>query len=283
MTGAPLEAVLPLVTRDLERCEKLLLPSLRHFFPALDTCWVVTPQREVPVVRSLLADPRFRVIAETDLIPELRVMRPEWIGGWFVQQAIKLSAARIVASDFYLTLDADVVCVQPIATTDLVNDGRGIVNVDDSQVDPHANWYRWAERVLGFPRSGRSHGVTPAVLCSAGVRLLLEFLEERLRSDATRAEAYLLAHLPWTEYTLYYTYLEQHGLFDAYHFPAARSTYGNNLWKGQDETTWDPARSFAPDRRSYFSVLQSHTVTSIDGIVAKIRAYYASLGEPSPF
>jgi hypothetical protein len=64
------------------------------------------------------------------VIPEFRLFRPEgcrlskgpgqWISGWFVQQLVKLSIARIVSSPFYLTLDADVMCVRHTEYTDLV-------------------------------------------------------------------------------------------------------------------------------------------------------------------
>ena len=283
MTRPTLDAVLPLVCRDLERFEKLLLPSLRHFFAELETCWVVAPQADVVAIRDRIADPRFRVIAETELVPELRWISPNRFGGWYVQQLIKLSAARIVSSRFYLTLDADVVCVKQIAVTDLVQHGRGIANVSDARRDVHRTWYEWAEKVLGFPRSGRSHGVTPAVLGAEAVQQMLEFFEERLRPNAIRAEAYLVSQWPWTEYALYYTYLEQVGLFDTYHYPATVRTYQNNVWNERDEAGWDPARSFASDRCFYFSVLQSSAVHAVDPIVARIRSYYQSIGEASPF
>jgi hypothetical protein len=62
--------------------------------------------------------------------------------------------------------------------------------------------------------------VTPAVLSSEVVHRLFAFFEERLRPNALGTEAYPLRHRSWTEYTLYYTYLEHTGLFDAYYdFP----------------------------------------------------------------
>ena len=123
----------------------------------------------------------------------------------------------------------------------------------------------------------------PAVLSREGVLSLFAFLEERLRSNALRAEFLLLSQLPWTEYTLYYTYLEHTGLFDRYHVPARSKIYGNNIWRGQDPAAWNPAKSFAARRAPWFSVLQGHTVHDVDAIVAKIRAYFASIDHPSPF
>jgi hypothetical protein len=283
MPDCSLDAVLPLVTRDVERFERLLLPSLRHFFKPLGTCWVVVPQVDVEAIRHQIVDPQFRVISETDVIPELRLFRPERIGGWLLQQLIKLSAARIVSSPFYLTLDADVMCVRHIEYSDLIQDQRAIANLYDSDRDVHGEWYEWSEKVLGFPRSGRIHGVTPAVLSAEGVRQLFAFFEEQLKPNTLRAETYLISHRPWTEYTLYYTYLERTGLFDTYHFPASTRTYQNSIWKVGEEDAWDPVHSFSADHSFYFSVLQSYAVNSVDPMVTRIRSYYQSIGEPSPF
>ena len=211
---------------------------------------MVVPQADVDAIRNHIADPQFQVISETDLIPELRLFRPERIGGWQLQQLIKLSAARIVSSPFFLTLDADVVCVRHIEYSDLIQDQRAIANVYDSDRDVHGEWYEWSEKVLGFPRSGRIHGVTPAVLSAEGVRRLFTLFEERLKPNALRAETYLISHRPWTEYTLYYTFLEHTGLFDTYHFPASTRTYQNSIWKVGGKTRGIRCTAFQPSTAS---------------------------------
>ena len=71
-------------------------------------------------------------------------------------QLVKLSIATMVETDFYLTLDADVVCVKPLRFDALIRDGRAVTNTTSE--DWHSDWYGWCERVLGMRRSGITHG-----------------------------------------------------------------------------------------------------------------------------
>jgi hypothetical protein len=269
----------------------------------------VVPEADVPSLRTRIPDPRVQVIAEEAVVPELQRTGPwrfthhdpsggspdreRWciftpdgptfaLNGWYLQQLIKLSMARIVATPFYLTLDADVVCVRKIAYEDLVRDGRAIAYVSDAVPAYPAGWYLWAEELLGFSRSGQWHGITPAVLSVDAVHRLLSFLQARCGPD-TRAESYLLSHTPWTEYTLYFTYLEHEGLFAAFHTPVPVEPYGNNIWRPAELAAWDPADSFSSDHAFSFSVLQSRIVPDVDEIVSRIDAYFREIGQPSPF
>lgn len=290
-----IDAVLPIKRSDHDRFVRLLLPSMRHFFAGLGTCWMLAPSNEVEDLRALVDDPRFVVLAEEEIVPEItaakkrRAARGERVSGWMIQQLLKLSIARSISSSFYLTLDADVLCVKPTTVDSLVVAGRGIANVRDELPQanpkaPHARWYRHAAEMLGLPESRRTHGVTPAVLSRDGAIALLSHLEARPAADGQRAEAYLLENLDWTEYTLYYTFLEGRGLFARYHVPAAENTYGNNIWKRWDPEAWDPAASFAGPDGMLFSVLQSNNPRlDIDRVVERVRRYFHARGEISPF
>ena len=278
-----IDAVLPLTAADAERFERLLLPSLQAFFAPLGTCWVVAPRAQLPRIAPRLRDRRCQLLAEEELIPELDTYR-QWLhrvgaatgagAGWFVQQLVKLLAAGCVRTPFYLTLDADVLCVRPVRSADLIVDGRALVYVHDDDAEPA--WYRWAERALGMPRSGRVHGVTPALLSAAAVQRLCYSLRSRADTEraATSCAAALLRRLPWTEYALYHTFLEHTGLFDRYHVATRdRPLYGNCGWYAADFDRWDPAASFAPDAPHCFSVVQSRAGIPVDVVAARVAPY----------
>lgn len=295
MTTDRLDAVLPLTASDADRA-KILFRSLERFFEPLGTCHVVVPDPEFAAVRPRVPGDRYDVVAESDVVPEigwfhstarlrakLRLVGPP-IHGWFVQQLVKLAAAERVGTPFYLTLDADVICVRETRYEDLVPDGRALVQTTPPN---HPEWNDDAERVLGLPRSGRQYAVTPALLNVEAVRALAGHLERRVRLRAKQVarrlpnplardllaswRSHLLRSLPWTEYALYGTFVERTGLFDRYHVLAGEDAiYGNAVWLESQFEDWNPA-SINGDGGFRFSVVQSATRIPPDRIAAKVE------------
>jgi len=228
MISNKIDAVLPLTVRDYERSE-IVRKSLERFFKDLGTCWVVTPDREFNIIKSRIAGGKYQIIPQSTIIPELKFYkRVRRIPGWYWQQLIKLAIIPKIETTSYVTLDADVICTRELTAADIMRDGRASCTRYRSHI--HGEWYLWAERVLGLPRSGLVHGVTPALLSKEAVLHLQHHLSHRvhpvLRSlGALVAErpllrdvlgswrSYLLRNLPWTEYALYNTFLEANGSF----------------------------------------------------------------------
>ncbi|MGC1679795.1 MAG: DUF6492 family protein, partial [Pseudolabrys sp.] len=100
------------------------------------------------------------VINEEDLLPALRDF-PK-CGGWYRQQLIKLAAANLVNTEFFLTLDADVILCKPLRLEDLVRSGRALLHPADRH--KHTNWWRGSSQVLGVSANLSMPGmsVTPA-------------------------------------------------------------------------------------------------------------------------
>lgn len=291
---AGIDAVLALTLQDYERFE-ILRTSLRRFFADLRTCWVVTPDSDYDRLRSLIRETPYQVICDSAVVPELRFYNlVRKTPGWQVQQLIKMGIADRIDTPFYLTLDADVICTRPVRSTDLIADGRAIS--DRYRAEIHHQWYRCAERILGLPRSGWIHGVTPALFSKEAMTLLQEYLSRRvhpaLRSaaallpgrSATRAilaswRSFLLRNVPWTEYALYNTFLEAKGLYDRYHVTLYRVRQdgyvleGNSVWAADEWRTWQPEKSFGHTARFFFSVVQSNTGVTAADVWAKVRPF----------
>jgi hypothetical protein len=297
LDAGPIDAVLPLTSRDYERFE-ILRKSLGRFFIDLGTCWVVTPDKECDQIRSLVGEDPYRVVPESTVIPELRFYnfaRERWgkrhapTDGWNVQQLIKLAIADRIASPFYLTLDADVLCTKPVRASELILGGRAISHRYKGEI--HREWYLWAERVLGLPRSGWTHGVTPALLSKEGMMRLQEYLSRRvnpalrlaakplpdrsaLKAILASWRSFLLRHIPWTEYTLYNTFLEAEGLYDTYHAQwNGHVLCGNSVWHRDEFRSWEPNKSFDPNAPFFFSVIQSDTGVPAADVWEKVRPY----------
>ena len=303
-----IDAVVPLTLKDYDRFE-VLRKSCNRFLRNLGTCWVVTPDRETAILSKLIRDERYRVVPETDVVPEFSLFRS--IPGWYKQQLIKMAIATAIETPFYLTLDADVICVRPTDTTDLVKRNRAACHlIPGSLSRGKARWYDWAEATLNLELKRRQlHNVTPAVLSRDAMLKLQEYLTELyVRVDLSRGHrgrkkklllslfrrggslvpprttahewlcgwrTYLLLSLPWTEYALYYSFLEATGLSDRYHFESDQCVYSveHSVWYEDQLRSWDPVRVFDPGNPYCFVVFQSTLPLGADRLWESIRGY----------
>jgi hypothetical protein len=298
MIAGKLDAVLPLTIKDYERF-RILNYSIKRFLECLNTLWIVTKNDEYKELSAKLTETNYHVFPEEEIIPELRfynpIMRPVVSVrlrkssqlGWYVQQLIKMAIATTIETDFYLTLDADVICLKPVRYSDLVHNGRAVTNTTNE--DWHPDWYRCAERVLGLRRSGITHGVTPAVLSKKAMIHLHDYLQaksnilfkivSRTVIRDSRSEhllrswrSYLLRNIPWTEYSLYNTYLEATELFDEFHFRggpyAIYDTY-NSVWDKHNACDWDPGRL---NKDSFFAVVESFSGLTPEYVMKRVES-----------
>ena len=306
--GNTIDAVVPLVEKDFERF-LILKASLDRNFKDLGRCFVVVPERSVNKAREYVDDVRYVVLSEEEVVPEFRYFKkmpgifrrmprnlkkwPDWykaqLPGWYKQQMIKLAISDFVDSEFYLTLDADVICVKEVSFPDLVKEGK--VMSRRTRRDLHPEWYKWAERILGVKRSGWTHGVTPALLSTEAMSELKEYVARRdpvvfkalaritpsrmaISSYFTGWRSCLLRQIPWTEYALYNTFLEATGSFDKYHFDGGEySIYSHSVWNAEDFEKWDPADSFSGEGNFFFIVIQSTSGASVEDVKVKLHAY----------
>ncbi len=280
-----IDAVLPLTRRDVPRA-RILRTSLEKFFCDLGTCWVITPDLDARVIEPHFDDRRYRIIPESTVVPELSwygalrriALRPP-AEGWLIQQLIKLAAADIVGTEFYLTLDADVICTRPVRYGDLVKSGKAIGERFDHP--PNSKNYDRAAQILRLPRSTWAHPVTPSILSRKAVQMMQQHIATfipkpvRLFPRFGNWRGYLLLNQPWTEYTLYATFVSGLGLYHQFHFKDDYySLYGNSVWRREQFDTWDPAKSFMPEADYYFVVVQSNTGVDPAVVWAKVAPYF---------
>lgn len=286
-----MDAVLPLIARDVPRFE-LLYRSLQRRVTGLDRLLIVVPDSQYAELRQSLQasarGPAIEVMPELTLAPELRVF--SGLSGWYKQQIIKLEAANHVASDFYLTLDADVLATRDLHLPSLCASGTAPCAV--AYGDWHPRWYAGAQALLGqrLPRTGIAHTVTPTILHRRAVVALTEHLDARWQAhryspglrgwkqrfgrlyagtNSARGELcgwrlLLCCSRPWSEYSLYYSFLEANGLFETYHHETAEPLYARDqsVWHARDAETWDPSKLRADGPP--FVVLQSTAEIPLD-------------------
>jgi Family of unknown function (DUF6492) len=293
-----MDAVLPLRLSDVPRSE-ILFESLRRNVIGLETLWLVMPSSEVSrVAAGFASHSNVRVLSERELLPELAVFPS--LHGWYRQQLIKLAIAERVETHCYLTLDADVIATRPLSLDRLIVGGRAPCYID--YADLHPKWYSGARAILGLPlpHARISHNVTPCVLHRGAVASLLVHLNQCWRErrfdshprGTKQRGARLLASLwpgmtrspwkvllaaspPWSEYSLYFSFLEATGQFDRYHYEARQALYEpeRSVWfEGQFEA-WQPAELFAGSGPPYFVVVQSNANIPVDRIRAQLAPH----------
>jgi hypothetical protein len=237
----------------------LLLETFARYFDSRDLAsfLVITRPLDIARVRQHLADVGAdfaEVRDETEVCPSLASDPPTLHSfpvlnkGWFRQQLLKLAIAREIATDFYMTLDSDVVFTRPFSAHDLIRAGHSLVNtqsredfqllfVDDVAEESERIRRERDERaaqLLGLTRTHRCfYGETPVVLSTTIVRALLSHLDQR----NGQWDEWLIENIPWTEYSLYFTFAEGTDAFDRHHIRGdvdAVMRMTDSLWYGAD-------------------------------------------------
>ncbi|NAS22092.1 hypothetical protein GT755_10395 [Herbidospora sp. NEAU-GS84] len=274
--GNRLDAVLPVAAHDWERFERLLAPSLAAFGgELLGTCWVVVPPALVNEATKRCPSGPYYVVCEEEVAPGLSRLCER---DWFKQQVVKLAISAFVRTDFYLTLDADVLLVRNATARDFVKDGRAWLCATDAGI--HPEWYQWSSSVLRTTWNGRYYGFTPAVLSVDAVNELFRYICRITRPGLTKgirinrlAVSDLIDLLPWTEHSLYGIYLEAANRLEQYHYVTSQSLYENSVWKPGEFASWDPADSFRLDADFFFSVVQSTAEVPVKDVWEQISPY----------
>lgn len=275
------------------RTRLMLLSFLRMFRQDdLEQFFLVCPERDVAAVTALLQslsdDTRYQVIPEHIFCPGIQLLKNKKTGaipGWYAQQLIKLAAAEHIRSDYYITFDSDIICTRPSSYVDLVPRGRALLNIETPD-DYHRIYtaaaaakavkirkrrFKGCRKLLGGrrPRVYAKHyyGETPVILHADSVRAMCHHISTLAKKPW---QAALADDLHWTEYCLYFQYLEMHNAIDAVYERShcnAVLNWESSIWhiteryrQPRDYTNWPWLD--AQHNRGYFTAVQSRLNTA---------------------
>lgn len=199
---------------------------------------LICPERECTaiedILRSITQDKKYKVIAENTLIPNIKNFTNEKLGiaGWYIQQAVKLAAHKIVQTKHYIVFDSDVLCIKNCSYQDFLIDGRPALNIEKKSDFSRLYKKEFVERECAIKRIrytksaellGYKHnldsldyflGETPVILDTQNIKALLA----RLEHQHNRAWFDVLAdNTGWTEYGLYFAFLSETNSLDKIH------------------------------------------------------------------
>ena len=295
--------------QDLDRVY-LLLATFERFFDQsdLDQFVIITPAQDLARVRRALrgrlSAPHTSVLDEREICPELGrdpstlAVWPNPNKGWVRQQLIKLAISRYVSTPFYMTLDSDVLFVRDFCADSLIAKGRAVLNMQTKKdydalyreavvarsISIRRSRYRAVERILKCTRHpkylDRWYGETPVLLNAELVRNLALHIQEKYELPWRDA---LLENLPWTEYALYFSFIEQQGALEDKYLPGGANTLlrlTDSLWQPEDDyitprnlENWEVASVFARNDEGIAIVIQSYLGYPVDEIARKIAPF----------
>lgn len=277
-------AVLPLKVTgsygvdDLNRAH-ILFSSLEKFAePGLfSEFYVVVPADEVALVEKAFARWEhlgLQVLSESELVPKL-ANYPK-MRGWRKQQVVKLAIASIMKAPYYITFDADAICLKPIRAANLLPQGKALLQYEYRA--QHPKWWKSSARILKMsPNVGDASlgmTVTPAILATALCKKLqLEISKEQgahwvdflgqlhIPAKPLNWLPHRFLMLKWTEYSLYYLCARKLGLLETYHVIAGSKEYPQRLLVHESHPyeSWDTAYSFSERCPGLFCVVGSKT------------------------
>src|SRR5580704_9169069 len=239
---------------------RLMLKSFFKGFDgdALETFVVVCPNKECAEVRQIVAeavqDNRITVVDESSFFRTCGLDGTELgrLGGWQVQQIIKLCFARVCKTASYLTIDSDIVLIRATRLGDLFPQvGKALAGVETAgdyqrlykedfsvaEIAAKTRYYQASQQILGYDRPASRAGIffseTPVLIHKSSAVELLNHLE-RLHSECFVST--LSKHQGWTEYSLYFQHLEMSGQLDENYICG-----GCNAVLSLEKSVWQPS------------------------------------------
>jgi hypothetical protein len=220
--------VLPLDLGDLSRYVILLRSLSVQYSPTIHSLIVVVPDEQHRAI-SLATVGFEKHICFPVVVMNQSALIPDSITAnsypYAVQMAIKILIAQIVTTEFYITLDSDVVLLRNFEFCDIIHNGQGIYH-HESRFEAHPEWWHNTEVFVGIQSANPGYqgiGVTPAVLSTIGSIFVLKFLQNRFGESFLAHWLTTFGSLSvWSEYTLYRIVLDH---FNVSYFLRNNLTY----------------------------------------------------------
>lgn len=257
---------------DCERL-KILLFSLQkcQAHNWLDHLYIITPDSQKKLLKKKCKHIDFikiTVFAEEELFPEFKGFK-YW--AYRKQMLIKIGAAQLVESDFFLTLDSDIICLQKITPEQLIVEGKALLNYEDKKL--HPDWWQASAEVLSAPLdySSPGMGVTPAILSRTICQYIIEEIENKFQQNWISFLLGIKKDLFWTEYSLYFLCAQKRNCLTHYHLDPLDTRNiqiideNYTIWFPKEIETLQTNQSLLPS--GLFAVLQSSSQISLETIL----------------
>lgn len=274
---------------------QLLINTFEHFCKpgTVDEFLIVTPATDrdevAAICRKAGAGFKTRLLTDEEVCPALK--KYSLMPGLWRQMVLKLAASRFIQNEFFLVLDADVICRRPLLPGDLIPDGRALLQLEP--MAEHSAWWIAAAEALDVEVDLSSMGmsVTPAILSTQACRTLINhfsadhsehsWVQQLFKCSVRSASRGTWKGLVtsdktfpnWTEYTLYYLWcLKQNILHDYHDLSRAQQNplhSSRSIWHTGDFSAQNIKAIFDGDEAAAFAVVQSSATSGKAELVTR--------------
>jgi len=286
--------------KDLGAFDMQLLSLRKNLDVQLSKFLIISDPEDLQIVSQHVSEASlkypefpFHIVDATSLVPELVFLSKHSESedapyyndhkfGYITRMIVKLAAFEFVGgkSEFYLALDADVLCVRPTSYEDLVYEGKAVVNKGTISFDKMYQW-KGAVDVLDGPfellQDNVAYGGVPSLYNTRGVYKLKTYLEIEYQQPWRYS---LLRYLfGWTDYSLYYSFLRMSGMFERYHTAKPQGVFRTtDLSEGTIGTKgwerWDFSETLDPKAQGAFVHLHGMLEVETEKVNEKLRRYF---------
>lgn len=263
-----ISGVVPTATWDFERVQ-LMLKSLKKFFDpkSMDTLFVIFPDKPKmqKVIDDLDLEFNVKVLSEKDVIPKKDYKVFKKRKGWYRQQVIKLYISTLMNTPFYICLDADVLCIKSTSHSDLIKNGKICCNIESKSI--HQKWWENSRKVLGVSDPGTESGMTSStnIFITRENLELIKHVETMYRKSFVKTLmnwfwiSKYTALKRWTEYKLYWSFIEYRNQIDAYDLNCP--VWGKSIWRNTENLNEELfAQILDSSNEGNFAIIQSSRV-----------------------
>lgn len=191
-----MDIVIPTYRRDWHTFVRFCNSVLKNY-SLLNRVWVMVSDAEYPEYRERIKSPHLTLVPASTLLPGV----PYDFPGIRRQQMLKLAAAKVVETDFYLVMDSDTMVIRSFDEAELFENGqaRYMVEADGH----HFDWTLQAQDFLKLDSPEQScygsYSVTTAIFHRQNVKDLFSYIE-KVHEKPWQTK---LMENNWTEFQLY--------------------------------------------------------------------------------
>jgi hypothetical protein len=221
--------------KDIDYAYKVQFTSIKKYVKLEDLHSFIIITRDIYVsyvkdtYNDYIESYNIKIINE-NIIYKLYKLDDIFLCSYYNQMFLKLAIYKLIETDIYITLDADVYIINNLSMNNLILENKCKYNKESFNI--HLTWWENAYKSLNYNIKDadftNGFGVTPSIIYKDIVHKLDNYI-----INNTDYNLYTIFQLNATEYTLYWVYILNHNYINKY-INYDLSNCNKNVWFKED-------------------------------------------------